>query len=513
MVGLFLWVVAEKFIRTIKNKIYKYMTSISKNVYIDKLDDIVHKYNNKMHRTIQMKPIDVKDNTYIDFGKENSDNDPKFKVDDHVRILKYKNIFAKRYTPNWSEELFMIKIKNTVPWTYVIDDLNGEEFTGTFYEKELQKIDQQEFRIEKVIKKKGDKLYVKWKGYDNPFNSWINKNNVAKKAECNKLVTKVDNIRHKDIKTRHKDLLQKTKFDTEVKKVNDKIASNSSEVLTYNSRLNQSKYRIDDLERYASYFRGKNYFDGNDGVQNTLVFQAMQKHFNLIKEYKIDKWKSRGLSNQYLDTFGIIGYVMLSKPTKPIHVIFKGKGTLVQHESDIIAGGPIININIVYKTSPKTINSNFVFRNYLFGAIKITNTTNSDTDKWKYSGYGVGCDSIGSFTHPDDGKDAKNVVVFGADMANSIHATNKTESVLVLGHGLIQKINDTTIYAEKMYPPNFTVDNKIFCLSLHYNGDNSYLFVNGREVTKFKADNSELIRSRMCFGGLSKDYDRDSIES
>ena len=90
-------------------------------------------------------------------------------------------------------------------------------------------------------------------------------------------------------------------------------------------------------------------------------------------------------------------------------------------------------------------------------------------------------------------KNAKNVVVFGADMTNSIHATNQTPSVLVLGHGLIQKINDTTIYAEKIYSPNFTVDNKIFCLSLHYNSDNSYLFVNNREVTKCNARNSELI--------------------
>ena len=136
-------VVAERFIRTIKNKIKKYMTSISKNVHIDKLEDIVHKYSNKKHTTIKMKPIDVKDNTYIDFGKEVNDNVPKFKVGDHVRISKYKSIFAEGYTRNWSEEIFMIKkIRNTVPWTYVLDDLDGEEITGTFYEKELQKIDQ-----------------------------------------------------------------------------------------------------------------------------------------------------------------------------------------------------------------------------------------------------------------------------------------------------------------------------------------------------------------------------------
>ena len=108
-------VVAERFIRTLKTKIYKYMTSVSKNVYIDKLNDIVAEYNNTYHRTIKMKPIDVKDNTYIDFKKEVNDKDPKFKVGDYVRISKYKNIFDKGYSPNWSKEVFVItKIKNTV---------------------------------------------------------------------------------------------------------------------------------------------------------------------------------------------------------------------------------------------------------------------------------------------------------------------------------------------------------------------------------------------------------------
>ena len=174
-------VVAERFTRTLKSKIYKHMTSISKNVYIDKLDDIVDECNNTYHTTIKMKPIDVKDNTYINTDKETNDKDPKFKVGDRVRISKYKNIFAKGYTPNWSEEVFVIKkVKNSVPWTYVINDLNGEEIMGTFYEKELQKTSQEEFRIEKVIKKKVDKMYVKWKGYDNSFNSWIDKKDLIK---------------------------------------------------------------------------------------------------------------------------------------------------------------------------------------------------------------------------------------------------------------------------------------------------------------------------------------------
>ena len=172
-------VVTERFIRTLKSKIYKYMTSISKNVYINKLDDIVNEYNNTYHTTIKMMP---KDNTYMNTDKEINNKDPKFKVGYRVRISKYKNIFAKGYMPNWSEEVFVIKkVKNTVPWTYVINDLNGEEIIGTFYEKELQKPNQEEFRIEKVIKRKGNKIYVKWKGY-NSFNSWIDKARLVQRT-------------------------------------------------------------------------------------------------------------------------------------------------------------------------------------------------------------------------------------------------------------------------------------------------------------------------------------------
>ena len=165
-------VIAVRFIRTLKTKIYKYMTSISKNVYIDKLDDIVNKYNNTNHSAIEKKPVDVENNIYIDFKNDINNVDPKFEVGNHVKISKHKNIFAKDYMPKWSEKVFVVnEVKNTVPWTYIINDLNGQEIIGTFYEKELQKTNQQEFRIEKVLRRKGDKLYVKWKGCDNSFNS------------------------------------------------------------------------------------------------------------------------------------------------------------------------------------------------------------------------------------------------------------------------------------------------------------------------------------------------------
>ena len=121
-----------------------------------------------------MKPIDVTFDSYAEYNEDFNKRYPKFKVSDHVIISKYKNIFAEGYAPNWSEEVFVVsKVKNAVPWAYVVNDLNGEEITGSFYEKELQKTSQEKFGIEKVLKRKGDKLHVKWKGYDNRFDSWI----------------------------------------------------------------------------------------------------------------------------------------------------------------------------------------------------------------------------------------------------------------------------------------------------------------------------------------------------
>ena len=134
-------VAAERSIRTLKNKIFKHMAAISKNVYFDVLDDIVKKYNNTVHRTNKIKPIDVTDDFYAECNENSNKKEPKFKVGDHLRISKYKYIFAKGYAPNWSEEVFVIsKIKNTVPWTYLVSDLNGEEITGSFMKKNCKKV-------------------------------------------------------------------------------------------------------------------------------------------------------------------------------------------------------------------------------------------------------------------------------------------------------------------------------------------------------------------------------------
>ena len=180
--------VVERWIRTMKEKMWKYFTDNNTNVYIDILPDFVKDYNNTKHSSIKMTPVEASE-------KENEltvwrnlypnrfdilDINPKFSVGDKVRISKKKALFEKGYTTRWTEEIFTItKIKRTSPVTYKIADLNGEEIDGTFYEPELQKTSQQLFRIEKVIEKGKNKSLVKWKGYSNDFNSWVDNKDIV----------------------------------------------------------------------------------------------------------------------------------------------------------------------------------------------------------------------------------------------------------------------------------------------------------------------------------------------
>ena len=266
--------------------------------------------------------------------------------------------------------------------------------------------------------------------------------------------------------------------DCKLKKISDSITSNKSRHL-------QIKNELKILQKFdAAYFRGKNYFDGNDGAQKSLVFQVGEKYFKNhfgSSSSKIEIWKSKGLF---------------------IYII-KVCSFFEQKKENIIKNGSIVNIYLVCSLSQKTIDSDNVLKNCLFGAIKVTNPGDTtDTDKYIYSGYGLGFDRTAQFSHPQGGM-ARNIIIFGVNSSNSIHATNKTQNILILGHGLTQKVNNTTISAEKMYSPNFSADNKIFRLSLHYNGENSYLFVNGKEVTKFKAKKPEINADQLTIGSIS----------
>ena len=168
------------------------------------------------------------------------------------------------------------------------------------------------------------------------------------------------------------------------------------------------------------------------------------------------------------------------------------------------AHGKIINLYIVYELKNKRIGiPDFAVQNVLFGAVKITK--NANTSHYKYEGYGICFDGESSFSFGNR-IDAKNAIIFGVNTSNSSHSTNKTQNIYVLGIDFVQGINNTTIYAEKIYKTNFTEQSKKFVLSLHYNGDNSYLFVNWSQELKFKSSVDYMDRHLLCVGNISSDW-------
>ena len=187
----------------------------------------------------------------------------------------------------------------------------------------------------------------------------------------------------------------------------------------------------------------------------------------------------------------------------------KFKGSCLKQDKIACNHGKIVNIYVVYDLESDLNNFDPTLENRLFGAVK--RTKNNDIDKYKYSGYGIGFDSGGTFLFLGDSFGV-NVIIFGVDMSISVHANNKINNILVLGKGFIQGLIDTTIYEEKTYSINFTKTKVKFCLSLHYNGDNSYLFVNGKEICKFKAKDSEIVPCPLCLGNISKDFSVDNMK-
>ena len=183
-----------------------------------------------------------------------------------------------------------------------------------------------------------------------------------------------------------------------------------------------------------------------------------------------------------------------------------------QNVASIPNNGNVINIYCVYKLDPIASNRDdtFTIQNALFGAMQITK--NSDTSKYDYKGYGICFDEGGQFGHTitEGGSahtaSARNVLLFGANMSFSVHATNRANHIYVMGKEFAQGINDTTIYAEKSFYRNFTDPGKKFMLSLHYNGNNSYLFVNGRQELKFKCKTDQLVKEKSCIGNLSDQW-------
>ena len=221
-------------------------------------------------------------------------------------------------------------------------------------------------------------------------------------------------------------------------------------------------------------------------------------------------WQSKGISNESIKppaTSNNSFNPRLSYNDTKIKVQFTGR--CLKQAKFTFAHKKLVNVYNVYELGASSFDSSDpTIKNCLFGAVTLANV--ADIEKYKYSGYGTGFDRRSSFSFPSGGF-GQNVLIFGADMSSSIHKDNKKKDILVLGRGTTQGL-ESTLTPEKMYSINFAVTKNKFCLSLHYNAANSYLFVNGTEIINFNAEDYEIVTSPLCLGNISKDWSTDNME-
>ena len=285
---------------------------------------------------------------------------------------------------------------------------------------------------------------------------------------------------------------------TEVTTIDNKIKKSASDILALESKLQQKEDTINENERGNNFAR--NLFFYID--QSYLVYDCKLGSFNFTAG-KITKWKSTGIFN-YLGNSNMNsvansgGDLPVLKNNGRVHVYLDGNH-FQQNKVIIPNNNNVINIYCVYQIEPisSSRDDTFAVQNALFGAMQITK--NIDTSKYKYKGYGICFDESGLFSIGNV-NNGRNVLIFGVHEDSVIHANNKANNIFVMGDAFVQGINDTTLYAEKMYSQNFTQPSTKFVLSLHYNGDDSYLFVNGKQELKFKTKTESLVKEKLCIG-------------
>ena len=301
-------------------------------------------------------------------------------------------------------------------------------------------------------------------------------------------------------------MLKKTEVANDITKIKNDYATNAS----VDSKINDLKAQhiADEVKKVEDKVN-----ENKKEIIFVRAFFSYEYHSDLVYNCKLNLIKT--------DSYGILELkpkiiydpsnknVLNSVQNKRLHVFFSGN----YFKQDIIAiPNNVINIYCVYELDPIDFsrNNKFAIQNALFGAIEFTK--NVSTSKYKYKCYGICFDESEEFTHiRKEGNfnhttTARNVIIFGADMSFSKHANNKANDIYVMGKDYIQKINDTTIYAEKMFYRNFTDPGHKCLLSLHYNGDNSYLFVNGKQELKFKTETNQIIQKKLCLDNLSHDW-------
>ena len=301
---------------------------------------------------------------------------------------------------------------------------------------------------------------------------------------------------------------------TEVTGIDNKTKKNASDILALETKLKQKEDTINENERGLSFNRG--FFFYKD--QSYLVYDCKMGSFSFgLTSKDITEWKSTGVYNYSSDSnmnavldYG--GYLPDIKNDGRMHVHLNGNH-FQQNKVIIPNNNNAINIYCVYELYPiaSSRDTSFTIQNALFGAMQITKNA-TDNSKNNYKGYGICFDERSQFGHTitEDGcthtTNGRNALIFGVEMSFSAHATNRANHIYLMGDGLMQGIKDTTFYVEKNYWRNFTDPGKKFIISLHYNGDESYFFVNSRQELKFKAKTDQLVKEKLCIGNLSDQW-------
>ena len=286
--------------------------------------------------------------------------------------------------------------------------------------------------------------------------------------------------------------------------IDNQTKTNASDILALENELKQKEDTINENERGLSFNRGFFYY-----LQQSYLVDECKIHSFNFNNGKISEWKSTSIFN-YSNDSNMRGTeeprtkLPELKNDGRMHVSLFGN-YFEQNKVIIPNNNNAINIYCVYELRQLNIPSSieFTILNALFGAMEITKNTN--TSKYKYKAYGICFDKGGSFSEGSI-TNGRNVLIFGVHESSLLHSNNKANNIYVMGKGFVQGINDTTLYAQKVYSQNFTQPNKKFVLRLHYNDDNSYLFVNGKQELKFKCKTDQLVKEKLCIGNLSNNW-------
>ena len=337
-------------------------------------------------------------------------------------------------------------------------------------------------------------------------------NDYAKKTDVANDITTIKNdyVSNASLTSRLNDL-KSQHIATEVKTTDDKTKKNASDILSFESRLKQKEDILDDVQRENALTSGRDYY--LDKMYLLLECRAFSFKYT---SSKINLWKSAGLNNYSRNSdMNAVSVATTSLPplidngrmsVRLEGAYFKQK-KLIRPNND-----NIVNIYIVYLIDPisSSRNTDYTVQNALFGGVKITKNA-PNTSKHEYEGYGICFDEGGMFSMGNI-NNGRNVLIFGVHENSVIHSNNKANNIFIMGDGFVQGINDTTLYAEKIYSQNFTAVNKKFVLSLHYNGDDSYFFVNGKRELKFKAKDDQIVKEILYLGNISDDWTAANVQ-